>query len=405
MLFLQLLLSIFSISFLPIEKPAGIQIGTWRGVLLTKGGELPFTFETKMQDGTVYLEIINGEERIKVDEISVMDDSVFIQMPLFDSEFRLKYGPQSFSGLYINHARKVNNIFPFKAEFGKTYRFTEEHVTPATDISGRWEVDFSKGTADSTKAVGIFNQKGNYLTGTFLTTSGDYRYLEGTIQSNHIFLSCFDGSHVFLFKADIGLDGLMHGTYYSGNHWQEPWQAKRNSRFELPDPYSLTFLKAGYNRLNFSFPDLNGNTVSLSDDRFKNKVVIVQIMGSWCPNCMDETAVFAPLYDKYQSKGLEIIALAYEKTDDFEKAKQNLERWKSRFNIHYTMLVAGQPGPDAAKTLPMLNGINSYPTTFFIDRKGAVRKIYTGINGPATGNEYEKWKDDTFGLVEKLLAE
>jgi hypothetical protein len=120
---------------------------------------------------------------------------------------------------------------------------------------------------------------------------------------------------------------------------------------------------------------------------------------------MDETAVFAPMYDRYKDQGLEIIALAYEKTPDFAKAKQNLERWKARFGIHYTILIAGQPGPNAAKTLPMLNGIYGYPTTLFIDRKGALRKTYTGINGPATGNEYEKWKDDTKALVEKLLAE
>jgi len=120
---------------------------------------------------------------------------------------------------------------------------------------------------------------------------------------------------------------------------------------------------------------------------------------------MDETVFFAPLYDQFHTKGLEIIGLAYEKTADFEKAKQNLQRLQQRLNVHYTILVAGQPGADAAKTLPMLNGIMSYPTTFFIDKKGTVRKIYTGINGPATGAEYEKWKDDTVSLVEKLLNE
>jgi hypothetical protein len=79
-------------------------------------------------------------------------------------------------------------------------------------------------------------------------------------------------------------------------------------------------------------------------------------------------------------------------------------RLKERYNIEYPLLFGG-PTTSAAKTLPMLSGINGYPTTIYIDRKGMVRKIYTGINGPATGSEYEKWMDDTISLVEKLLAE
>jgi hypothetical protein len=113
---------------------------------------------------------------------------------------------------------------------------------------------------------------------------------------------------------------------------------------------------------------------------------------------------FAPLYDQYHDQGLEIIGLAYEKAAG-EKAVENIERLKKRFNIHYSILLAGQPGPEAIKTLPMLEGMFAYPTTFFIDRKGNLRKMYSGINGPATGNAYEKWKDETQGLVEKLLAE
>ncbi|MBK9729942.1 MAG: TlpA family protein disulfide reductase [Chitinophagaceae bacterium] len=404
MLFLQLLFSVLSFFSIAEIKPAGIQTGIWRGILTTNGGELPFNFETKYIGGKLQLIILNGEERIAVDEINMADDSVFIRLPVFDSEFRLKYTPQTLTGLWINHSRKVNNVFPFKAEFGKAYRFTSETLKPVDNISGKWEVDFSKGTEDSSKAVGIFIQSGNDLTGTFLTTSGDYRYLAGTVQGNEMLLSCFDGSHAFLFKATIDPAGVLNGMYYSGNHWQEPWIAHRNKGFELPDPASLLQLKAGYDKLAFSFPDAKGNMVSLADQQFQNKAVIVQVMGSWCPNCMDEVAFFSPLYDQYHSKGLEIIGLSYEKAVG-EKAIQNIERLKQRFNVHYTILLAGEPGADAIKTLPMLTGMFAYPTTFFIDKTGNLRKIYSGINGPATGNEYEQWKDDTRGLVEKLLSE
>lgn len=404
MIFIQLFFSLISFINVTEVKPAGIQTGMWRGVLTINGGELPFNFEAKYAGSKLQIEIMNGEEKILVDEISLVDDSVIIKMPVFDSEFRLKYAPQMLTGLWINHARKANNVFPFKAEYGKSYRFTPEALKPVDNISGRWEVDFSKGTDDSSKAVGIFSQSGNNLTGTFLTTSGDYRYLAGTVQGNEMLLSSFDGSHAFFFKATIDPAGVLNGMYYSGNHWQEPWSAKRNKTFELPDPSSLLKLKDGYDKLAFSFPDSKGNIVSLSDPQFQQKVVIVQVMGSWCPNCMDEVAYFSPMYDEYHSKGLEIIGLAYEKAVG-EKAIENTERLRKRFNVHYNILLAGQPGEEAIKTLPMLTGMFAYPTTFFIDRKGNLRKIYSGINGPATGNEYEKWKDDTRGIVEKLIAE
>lgn len=396
---------IFSIlSVASIAAPAGIPTGIWRGVLTTQGGELPFNFESAYAGGKLYFEIINGEERIRVDEVAIADDSIIIKMPVFDSEFRLKYGPKEMTGNWINHARKTNNVFPFRAYFGVAYRFTPEKLKPVANISGRWEVDFSKNTEDSSKAVGIFTQSDNLVTGTFLTTSGDYRYLEGTVQGNHLLLSCFDGSHAFLFDATIDPAGVLQGMFYSGNHWMEPWVAKRNNTFELPDASTLIHLKPGYDKLAFTFPDLNGQPVSLSDARFSNKVVIVQIMGSWCPNCMDEVAYFAPLYDRYHDRGLEIIGLAYEKAAG-ERAVQNVERLMQRFNVHYTILLAGAPGPDAINTLPMLTGMFAYPTTFFIDRQGNLRKSYSGINGPATGNEYEKWKDDTNAMVEKLLRE
>lgn len=404
MILLYLLLSSVSLFLTHDKLPAGIKSGIWRGILTTHGGELPFNFETRYESGKLLVVIMNGEEKITVNEVAVINDSVVIKMPVFDSEFRLQYTPETMSGLWINHSRKVNNIFPFKATYGQQFRFTDESVKPVLNISGRWEVDFSAGTADSSKAVGIFEQSGNSLEGTFLTTSGDYRYLEGTVQGNNFFLSCFDGSHAFLFKGTIDPAGTLQGMYYSGNHWQEPFFAKKNADYQLPDPSSFIKLKTGYDKLAFTFPDLEGKPVSLNDERFRSKVVIVQILGSWCPNCMDEVAYFAPLYDQYRAQGFEIIGLAYEKATG-EKAIQNIGRLKQRFNVHYTILLAGQPGPEAIKTLPMLEGMFAYPTTFFIDRNGNLRKVHSGINGPATGNEYEKWKDDTKGLIEKLLSE
>ena len=274
------------------------------------------------------------------------------------------------------------------------------------NFEGRWEVTFAGDDPPLNVAVGEFSQQGNHITGTFLTPTGDYRYLEGYADGNTMYLSCFDGSHLFHFDATMNPDEVLDGNYYSGKHWHDTWKAFRNENAALPNPDSLTFLKKGYDKIAFTFPDIDSSTVSLSDKKFENKVLVVQIMGTWCPNCMDETAFLAPYYKTVSDKGVEIIGLDYERIPEFERARQNLNRLRERYDVRYSLLYAGPTDKEKReKTLPMLSAILSFPTTIIIDKKGRVRNIHTGFSGPATGTYFEKWKADFTGLIEKLLAE
>lgn len=393
----------------PVQaQTAALKPGTWHGALaLNDTTQLPFGFEVQSSGGKTSLDIMNAQEQINVDEVSFAGDSVFIKMPVFDSEFRCKQkNASSLEGVWINHARKDRNVIPFKAAAGTDT--AKGFVGTETLDRGKWEVTFSPGTADMYKAIGLFKKTDTRnVTGTFLTETGDYRYLSGRMSENNTFyLSCFDGAHAFLFRGKVKGDSIVGGHFYSGIHWQEPWIAVHNENFELRNPDSLTYLKPGYTKVDFSFRNLEGKTVSLSDDRYRGKVVLIQIMGSWCPNCMDETKFLAPFYDKYKKEGLEIIALAFERTDDFAKAVANVQRMKMRFHANYEFLVTMKTGADqASQALPMLNKVMAFPTTIYIDKKGMVRKIYTGFSGPATGDAYTKYVEETNAFVEKLLKE
>lgn len=382
--------------------------GTWHGVLkLNDTTKLPFDFDVQNVKGKISFSIMNAQERINVNEVVFAGDSVIVKMPVFDSEFRCKRKDAAhLDGVWVNHARKDKNVIPFEASL-KTDT-TKGFVGTETLDRGKWEVTFSPGTADMYKAIGIFKKEGpRNVSGTFLTETGDYRYLSGQMKENNTFyLSCFDGAHAFLFTGKVKGDSISNGRFYSGMHWEEPWMAVHNENFELRNPDSLTYLKPGFTKMDFSFKNLEGKTVSLSDEKYKNKVVIIQIMGSWCPNCMDETKFLAPFYDKYKKDGLEIIALAFERTDDFAKAVSNVSRMKNRFNAHYEFLITMKTGADqASQALPMLNKVMAFPTTIYVDKKGVVRKVYTGFNGPATGDAYTKYAEETRMFVEKLLKE
>ncbi|GAB3922862.1 peroxiredoxin family protein [Mucilaginibacter myungsuensis] len=383
--------------------PTELQTGIWRGVLTMKtGDELPFNFEVKGKGPKQQLTIFNGAEEFPVDDVRLVDDSVFIKMPLFDSEFKLKQADGKLVGKWVKHLAQKDSELDFVATPGQDWRFFEKPETAKANVGGRWSAVFtSDGVRDTT--VGEFKQDGNKVTGTFLTTTGDYRFLEGTINGDKLYLSCFEGGHAFLFSADVK-DSV---TLVNGKFGTDTWEAVKKSDAKLPDAYSLTALKPGFKKLDFTFKDIDGKPVSLTDDRFKGKVVIVQFMGSWCPNCMDETAYLVNYYKKYQPKGVEIVGLAYERTTDFERSKKTLTQLKDRFDIPYPLLITGftNDKKETAKSLPMLANFLAFPTTIIIDKKGDVRKIHTGFSGPGTGEHYVEFVNEFEKLTDDLLAE
>jgi thiol-disulfide isomerase/thioredoxin len=345
----------------------------------------------------------NADERIEVNEISSKGDSVFIKMPVFGSEFRGKILNNLIKGEYFNYNKSKISPIPFTAEFGVIDRF-KIIENPTTDFSGTWQASFISGE-NTSPAIGVFKQTKNFISGTFQTETGDYRYLQGIVNGNRMQLSCFDGAHAFLFTA-TETNGKLDGLFYSGNTWKQKWVAEKTEYPVLGDMKSLTFLKPGYDKLTFAFPNDKGDTISLEDKKFRNKIVIVQLFGTWCPNCMDETRYLVELYKKYNSRGLEIIGLDFEPKTDIEYFKKRISRFRKDLNVPYELVLAGPANKKlAAQSMPMLNNIISYPTAIFIDKNGKVREIHTGFSGPGTGKDFRKYKKETEDLIEKLLNE
>lgn len=409
MIGLLMLIGLFTIAC--HKKPADLKTGVWRATLKTETGtEIPFNFEVIDSAGVKRIEIINGKERFRVNEISTKADSVNITMPLFESEIKTVLGDNGYLyGKFIRHLATKDVAMEFNAQPDVNWRFFNANAPSDHNVSGRWSVTFTSVNAkDTTVAVGEFVQKGSNVTGTFLTTTGDYRFLEGTIANNKLYLSCFDGSNSLMFTGQLSDNkNITGGKFYSGLSSVKNWSAKKDERALLPDSYSLTSLKPNYSTLDFSFPDLDGKKVSLSDEKYKNKVVVVQLLGSWCPNCMDETSYLSSFYTKYKDRGVEIIGLAYETTNDFEKSKKNIERLQNRLNVNYEILLTGFTNnkQEVMKSLPALSTFLAFPTTLIIDKKGAVRKIHTGFTGPGTGKHYTEFVTYFEKNIDDLLKE
>ncbi|MDN3588291.1 TlpA disulfide reductase family protein [Pedobacter aquatilis] len=382
-------------------KSAYTANGNYRGIFKIKQGlEVPFNFEIDKDKIT----FINADERFDGGKVYQQGDSLKIKIDQFDNEFAFKISGDSLSGTLRkqDNSGKPTSVV---AKRGEKFRFKSSGAKPAADFSGTYDVTFKNASGTDEKTVGVFKQSGSKLTGTFLRITGDSRYLEGVVEGNNFYLSSFIGSTPSYYKGTFSNNNEIVGESINARG-SIAFAGIQNQNAELPDAYKLTYLKDGYKTLDFSFPDVNGKKISLSDEKYKGKPVILTITGTWCPNCVDEASFIAPWYKENRNKGIEVIAIHYERQLDSAYVKKALNNFREKFGIEYDQVVAGKPDKKlVAESLPALNNFLSFPTTIFINKKGEVAKIHTGYSGPATGKFYTAFVKEFNKEVDSLLNE
>lgn len=401
-----LLIAVLTFGCMASEDDTPLRRGIWRATLALQGQELPFHLDVERTPQGKYVAYLrNAGERIILDEITVTDDSVDIVLHVFDANIKARIKGDELDGVFIKNYEKDYRV-PFHATHGETWLFEKDNKSDSIpDFSGKYAVQFIH-RQDTTPAIGVIEQWGDSVKATFLTPTGDYRYIGGTVTEGKLKMSTFDGNHAYIFYATKASDTRLTGEFYSGKTGRETWIAERNDQPPMPDPERLTYLKPGFETIDFSFPDLEGRKISLSDEQYKGKVVILQIFGTWCPNCMDETKFLAPWYEKNKDRGVKIIGLAYERSNDFNYASERVKKMVSKFGVGYDFVIAGtNDKARASETLPMLNKVVAFPTTIFIGKDGKVKKIYTGFSGPGTGAYYDEYVESFNQTVNELLSE
>ena len=398
------------------------QEGVWRGEFSVDGEPIPFNFEVKGQDAKdARFTLLNGSRRDNFVVQRLSDDSFSVPMNTYDAALVFTVvDDKTLRGEYrdLVPSRQGARNLAFTAEHGKSWRFIEpgKDVAAEVDLNGKWALrqsdqarlrDNNSNERDNRRnQVGVFNQNGNELTGVIMTAVGDTRELQGTVQGNRFVLSHFSGPSPRLIKGTIDEDGNIQGVNGSGIYNVVRFEGRKDANAELADPYQLTFLKDGQNSINFSFPDLEGRQVSLTDDKYKGKVVIVEVIGTWCPNCTDQTYFLSPWFKQNRHRGVEAVAVAFEQEDSFEYFQKVLGKFKQYFDVQYDIVFGGIADKKVAtERLQGLNYMAAFPTTLIIDRKGEVREIYTGYTGTVTGEYYEQYVAKFNALMDELLAE
>ena len=383
--------------------PAQAQTHDWRAMLMRSDGvAIPFEMKTMVKDGSTTWQVINGDEIITLEEMEKNGDSVVLQFPVYESEFRLRVFPEVITGIWIKAGIDTARQEMPVAMVRDMPRFNPTAKT-SPDIGGNWAASFP--FRDSTVGyAGVFRQDGHTVDGTFLTPYGDYRYLRGQVHGDSLYLSGFNGVQPTYFVAPVH-DGnrIDEGRFYYANNPVQIWTARKQKEVEVDYEQSAGEVTPGAGAVKFRFRNTDGEWISLDDPRYRNKVIILQILGTWCPNCIDETAFLTEYYAN-KPDDVEIIALAYEYSTDWNRSTASLRKLENRFNVPYAILNTevrvGDPQM-TEKTLPAITRIGSFPTTIYLDKSHQVAYIETAFNGPATGEHHEIYKRE---FLEKIAT-
>jgi peroxiredoxin len=378
--------------------------GLWDATLQVNGLDIPFRMEfstqgtaTTGQGSAAAGTFFNGEEKLQSTGGRFENGALTLSFDYYAAKLEASLKDGVLQGTYTRAGRP----YPFRAKRFVPSPLTEADV-PA--IAGLWEVGVKSAKGESAWRL-IVRQSGPEATAAILRVDGDTGTLAGTYHDGKFVLSHFSGARPLLLEVTPQKDGTLHVVQNGKDEMTAVRSADARAK-GLPqptDPSRHTSVKDPTEPLRFSAPDLDGHVVSNTDARFQNKVVIVAIGGSWCPNCHDEAPFLVELYDKYHSLGLEIVALSFEEADQL-KDPTRLRAFIARYGIRYPVLLAGEQSDLNAK-LPQAVNLNAWPTTFFLGRDGRVRSVHAGFAGAASGEFHRQLKEEVNGLVQRLLAE
>lgn len=389
--------------------PAGLP-GQWRGEFNLRSDTLPFNFEITAGDlEQARLVLINAPRReaFRIEHRQGSDYAV----PFRNHDTELQFSVQadgSLRGRYHHLlAGRESGDLQFSAQRGPDWRFVPSAAADsAADLSGKWRFTTVNADGSSRERIAVLRQQGNRLSGVLLSPTGDSRALDGNVTGQSFALSGFTGPAPSLYRGQwsgAGIDSLA-GKVLTARTTQS-FHARRDDSAVLPDPYTLTRATSD-GKVGLQFPDAAGKQVTLEDPRLRGKVVAVQILGTWCPNCVDETRFLVPWIRANRARGVEVLGIAFEQEDDAAFAARTLPRYQAFYGIDYPLVFGG--GLDKASAgarLPWLNEVVAYPTLVLLDRQGRVREIYTGFSSPETGEPYQRFEQRFNATVDALLAE
>lgn len=375
--------------------------GLWDASVNVKGLEVPFRFEISGEGSNVAGTFFNGDARFVSSGGSYDDGRLVIDWDYTASKLEAAVRNGVIEGKYYRDGRDANTVYPFRAK-----RFAPPTLPPedVPSIAGLWEIPVKSDKGEAAWKF-IVRQSGAEISAAILRIDGDTGALEGAFKDGKFTVSHFSGARPSVFEAKLLPDGSLDILQDGKTKLRAIRSAEARAKGlpEPADPSRHTSVKDPTKPFTFAFMDLDGRLIAHDDPMFKDKVVLINLTGSWCPNCHDEAPFLVELYQKYHSQGLEIVGLSFEEEDQL-KDPARLRAFVKKYGIEYPVLMAGN-WEQANEKLPQAVNFNAWPTTFFVGRDGLVRGAHAGFPSSGSGELFAKAKEDFEANVEKMLAE
>ena len=381
-------------------------VGLWHARLVAVESH-PVSFAVRVAkkgDGLAAV-LINGSSEEPFSAVTWDGETLTLLLAHYDAKISATRKGDSLAGTYTRVGASGPIQVPFNAS--RTPPPAPKLKKPGASVGGTWAVEIAepKGVV---KGTGLFRQQGTTVTGTVTTAAGDYGPLHGTFDGEDLVLTVFNGFFIYRFDAEVLPDGTLAGEFRQRISPPADWKAKRLSEKTAADAasgFEAVKAKNPDAPFVFSFPDANGKTVSSGDPAFSGKPMVVTFMGTWCPNCHDEAVVLRDLQARYRARGLEVVALTWEYTDDIERSRRLVSQFVARHGVNYPILFAGTTKTAAASgPRTQLDGFAGYPTTLYLDRSHRIVRVHSGFDGPATGERHTRLKKEIDATVKTLLG-
>src|SRR5580698_9784366 len=393
MKFAALAAAVFGLSSAAFTQPLE---GLWSATVTVNNQQIPFRIGFSDDGANVKGWFFNGDEKVPSTGGTLENGVLTLRFDHYATKLQAQLQNGTIDGTYGKEGRQYAfHGVPYHAES------VAEGSVPA--VAGLWDVEVNSPKGEKAWHL-IVKQQGAEVSAAILRVDGDTGTLTGSYKDGKFVLSHFSGARPSLMTitqtADGQLEVVQNGKKLTAIRSTE---ARAKGLPAPDDPMQHTTMKDPNAPLRFSFPDLNGQTVSNSDARFRGKVVLVAIGGSWCPNCHDEAPYLEELYRKYHKAGLEVVALSFEESEQL-KDPARLRAFVKQYGLEYPVLLAGEPSELNAK-LPGVVNLNAWPTTFFVGRDSRVRAIHTGFAGAASGELHQEMVTEIEDTLGRLLAE
>ncbi len=122
----------------------------------------------------------------------------------------------------------------------------------------------------------------------------------------------------------------------------------------------------------FTLKDVNGHAVTLSS--LRGHPVIINFWASYCQPCQDEMPLLNSFYQQHQAEGLVILGI------NEGEPMSTIKDYAGRYQIAYQVL----SDPSYAFNSDSSYDPSPLPRSYFIDKQGIVRAVFTGQLSPNT---------------------